>query len=92
MPPLEAMACGTPVIAARASSLPEVVGEAGLLVDPDDVEGWVEGIRTLLRDGALRDMLRARGLARARQFSWEATVKAIVAFYKMNRGNSRGNS
>lgn len=81
LPPLEAMACGTPVIAARASSLPEVVGEAGLLVDPDDVEGWVEGIQALLRDRALWEMLRARGLARARQFSWEATVKAIVGFY-----------
>ncbi|MCS6963884.1 glycosyltransferase family 1 protein [Thermoflexus sp.] len=81
MPPLEAMACGTPVIAARASSLPEVVGEAGLLIDPDDVEGWAEGIRTLLRDGALREALRAQGLARAQQFTWEATVKAITGLY-----------
>ncbi|HXF69967.1 MAG TPA: glycosyltransferase family 1 protein [Thermoflexus sp.] len=81
MPPLEAMACGTPVIAARASSLPEVVGEAGLLIDPGDVEGWVEGIRSLLRDAELRETLRARGLARARQFTWEATAEATVALY-----------
>ncbi|WP_322800443.1 glycosyltransferase family 1 protein [Thermoflexus sp.] len=81
MPPLEAMACGTPVIAARASSLPEVVGEAGFLVDPDDIEAWAEGIQTLLRDHALREMLRARGLTRARQFSWERTARVIVEFY-----------
>ncbi len=81
MPPLEAMACGTPVIAARASSLPEVVGEAGLLVDPDEVEAWTEGIQRLLRDGALRETLRARGLARAQQFTWEASAEAIVGLY-----------
>lgn len=81
MPPLEAMACGTPVIAARASSLPEVVGEAGMLVDPDDEEGWAEGIRALLRDTALREALRARGLARARRFTWEATAAATVDLY-----------
>ncbi len=81
MPPLEAMACGTPVIAARASSLPEVVGEAGWLVDPGDVEGWVEGLRALLRDEGLREALRARGLARARRFTWEATAEATARFY-----------
>ncbi|WP_376791892.1 glycosyltransferase family 4 protein [Thermoflexus sp.] len=81
MPPLEAMACGTPVIAARASSLPEVVGEAGLLIDPGDVEGWVEGIRSLVRDAELRETLRGRGLARARRFTWEATAEATVALY-----------
>lgn len=81
MPPLEAMACGTPVIAARASSLPEVVGEAGWLVDPGDVEGWVEGLRALLRDEGLREALRARGLARARRFTWEATAEATARLY-----------
>ncbi len=81
MPPLEAMACGTPVIVARASALPEVVGEAGLQIDPGDVEGWTEGIRMLLHDVGLREALRARGLARAQRFTWEETAQAIVRFY-----------
>jgi len=89
MPLLEAMACGTPVIAARASSLPEVVGEAGLLADPEEVEDWVEGIRALGRDAVLREALRARGLARARQFTWEATAAATVELY--NKIASRSN-
>jgi glycosyltransferase involved in cell wall biosynthesis len=75
LPALEAMACGTPVIASRAASLPEVVGDAGLLFDPFDVEEMSEAIATLLEDTGLRDELRQRGLARARQFSWEATTQ-----------------
>jgi glycosyltransferase involved in cell wall biosynthesis len=82
MPPLEAMACGIPVIAARAASLPEVVGEAGWLVDPTNGEAWVEGLSTLLRDEALRQALRARGLARAARFTWEATAAATRRLYR----------
>jgi alpha-1,3-rhamnosyl/mannosyltransferase len=65
------MACGTPVVASSASSLPEVVGDAGLLVDPADVDAWREALRRLLEDFRLRAELRARGLRRASLFSWQ---------------------
>ncbi len=75
LPPLEAMASGTPVLAGNGSSLPEVVGDAGLLVDAFDIEAIAEGIRRLVEDSALRDELRRRGLGRAKQFSWEETAR-----------------
>ncbi|MEO7910809.1 MAG: glycosyltransferase family 1 protein [Roseiflexaceae bacterium] len=81
MPPLEAMACGTPVIVAAASSLPEVVGNAALLAAPDDVSAWVGALWRLLGDATLRDDLRARGFARAAQFSYERVAHATVATY-----------
>ncbi|MDQ6921933.1 MAG: glycosyltransferase family 4 protein, partial [Candidatus Dormibacteraeota bacterium] len=68
--PLEALACGTPVAASNAASLPEVVGDAGLLVDPADVEGWTLALQRLLDDASLRQELRRRGLSRAAEFSW----------------------
>lgn len=71
---LEAMACGTPVLASRAAALPEVVGDAGLLVDPLDVESVAGGLQQMLDDGALRETLRRRGLDRARQFTWDRTA------------------
>lgn len=73
--PLEAMACGTPVVAADASSVPEVVGEAGLLVDPGDVEGWTRALERVLEDDDLRRRLRARGLERAARFTWSRTAE-----------------
>jgi len=73
---LEAMACGTPVVASSASSLPEVVGEAGLLVDPGDVEGWTSTLERVLGDENLRRDLRARGLDRAARFTWQRTAEA----------------
>lgn len=81
-PPLEAMACGTPVVASNNSSLPEVVGEAGLLIDPYNVSDIAEAIRNLLEDQRLRDNLIQKGLARSQQFSWqkcaEKTLKILV--------------
>jgi glycosyltransferase involved in cell wall biosynthesis len=68
--PLEALACGTPVVASSAASLPEVVGDAGLLVDPADVDGWTLALARLLEDAALREELSQRGLRRAAEFSW----------------------
>ncbi len=79
MPLLEAMACGTPVIASRASSLPEVVGEAGWLVDPLDSEALREALERILEDEGLREQLRARGLERARTFSWERCAWETLA-------------
>lgn len=82
LPPLEAMACGVPVVCSNASSLPEVVNEAGLLVAPDDVRGWVAALSRLLADPALHADLRARGLARARQFTWEAAALHTLQVYQ----------
>ncbi len=82
LPPLEAMACGTPVVAANTSSLPEVVGEAGLTVDPLDVEGLAEAMRRALSDEALRQEMRERGLQRAKGFSWTKTARETVQVYR----------
>ncbi len=70
LPPLEAMACGTPVVASDASSVPEVVGEAGILVPPEDVAAWRAALRRGLDDLELRARLREAGLRRAAQFTW----------------------
>lgn len=75
---LEAMACGTPVVAARAASIPEVVGDAAVLVDPLDVDGLTAGMAELLAAGARADELRERGLARAELFSWERTARGVA--------------
>jgi glycosyltransferase involved in cell wall biosynthesis len=81
LPPLEAMACGTPVIASNASSLPEVVGDAGILVSPGDVDGLAEAMKLLLSDETLREDLSRRGLRRAKGFSWEKTAEKTVQVY-----------
>jgi glycosyltransferase involved in cell wall biosynthesis len=79
LPPLEAMACGTPVLTSNVTSLPEVVGDAGLLVDPYNVEAIAHGIRRLVEDSALREELRKKGLERAKQFTWERTAELTWA-------------
>jgi glycosyltransferase involved in cell wall biosynthesis len=71
MPVLEAMACGAPVLTAATSSLPEVAGDAALLVDPEDTAAIAAGLARLASDAALRADLRARGLARAAMFTWD---------------------
>jgi glycosyltransferase involved in cell wall biosynthesis len=86
LPPLEAMACGTPVVTANTSSLPEVVGEAGLTVDPLDVEGLAEAMRRVLGDEALRQEMRERGLQRAKGFSWTKTALETVQVYRRAMG------
>ena len=82
LPPLEAMACGTPVIASTASSLPEVVGEAGLLVDPLDVDALAAAMARVLTDPDLREHLRTAGLDRARGFTWEGAARQTVDSYR----------
>jgi glycosyltransferase involved in cell wall biosynthesis len=89
LPPLEAMACGTPVVVADASSLPEVVGDAALRVPPDDIPGWTTALWRLLGDEALRTELRRRGLQRARQFSYEQVARKTAAIYAQV-GRTRG--
>jgi glycosyltransferase involved in cell wall biosynthesis len=81
LPPLEAMACGTPVVTSRISSLPEVVGDGALLVDPYSEEEIAQGIARVLDDEDLRQRLVERGLARAATYSWERSVRQIHAGY-----------
>jgi glycosyltransferase involved in cell wall biosynthesis len=82
MPPLEAMACGTPVVTSSSSSLPEVVGDAGLMVSPEDPEELADGLHRVLTDGELRAELRARGLVQARRFSWRETAEQTREVYR----------
>ncbi|OGO05762.1 MAG: hypothetical protein A2Y73_07290 [Chloroflexi bacterium RBG_13_56_8] len=81
LPPLEAMACGTPVIVSNVSSLPEVVGEAGLTVDPRDPSALANAISHVLRDAQLRRKLREAGLVRTKEYSWRATALQTAQLY-----------
>jgi glycosyltransferase involved in cell wall biosynthesis len=80
--PIEAMACGTPVISSNKSSLPEVVGEAGILIDPTDTAGLSFALRRVLNDGDLRANLKQRGLRQARKFSWAKTAAELEQVYR----------
>ncbi len=82
IPPLEAMASGTPVVASDATSLPEVVGDAGLLVPPGDPQAIAEAVGRLLTEGDLREAVRERGLARARQFTWRQAAEKTLALWE----------
>ena len=87
LPPLEAMQCGTPVIAGNRTSLPEVVGDAGLLVDPFDKDALASAIGGMIDDPGLRSELRAKGLERARHFSWRETARLTLQAYKQAIGH-----
>ena len=90
LPPLEAMASGTPVVTSNVSSLPEVVGGAAVLVDPYDVDAIVDGLRRVLTNPTLAAEMRQKGIARAREFSWERSVAKTWAVYQQIAG-SRAN-
>ncbi len=81
LPALEAMACGTPVVGSDRPSLPEVVGDAGLLVDPCDVESWTAAMRELLGDEARRHRLAAAGQERSAEFSWDEAAHQVLKVY-----------
>ncbi len=81
LPVLEAMACGTPVVTSSVSSLPEVAGDAALLVDPHDVEAIAAAMYRIVSEPALREKLRAGGLQQAARFSWQHTAQATVQVY-----------
>ncbi len=83
LPALEAMACGTPVVVAERASLPEVVGEAGLLVNPDDPDDIAQALARALTDEPLRARMRELGLAQAARFTWEETARQTLAIYRM---------
>lgn len=89
-PPLEAMSCGIPVIASKSSSLPEVVGDAGILVDPDDVDSIAQGILKLLRDKNLREKLRKKGIQQVKKFTQEKMIEKTIEVYEevVARGRS----
>jgi len=80
LPIAEAMACGAPVVSSNASSLPEVAGDAALYFDPRDVDAMANAMHRALSDAALRDELRARGLAQARKFSWEKAARELLQY------------
>ena len=82
LPLIEAMASGTPVIAARAGSIPEVVGDAAILLDPDDTAGWTDALTKVVNDEHLRQQLIGRGLARAGEFTWSRTARATMDVYR----------
>lgn len=82
MPPLEAMACGVPVLTTHAASLPEVVGDSALIVDPYQPMEMADGLERLYRDAALRQQLKAAGLRRARMYSWENAAAILYNVYR----------
>jgi len=86
LPPLEAMSCGAVVVASNRASLPEVVGEAGLLFDPESVDELAEALHHILNSPSLRQSFIEKGLARSRLFSWDKTAEQTVALYRSLTG------
>jgi glycosyltransferase involved in cell wall biosynthesis len=86
LPPLEAMACGAPVITSNNSSLPEVVGDAAILVNPLSAEEIAEAVLRLAGDPSLREKMREKGLQRARSFSWEVSARKTIEVYEKTLG------
>ena len=82
LPALEAMACGTPVVAARSGALPEVLGDAGVFADPESPADFAEACRRVLTDPGLRGRLRQGGMRRAKEFSWERAARQTLAVYR----------
>lgn len=81
LPALEAMHAGCPVVASNRGSLPEVVGEAAVTLEPDDIEGWVEALWRVLSDREYAQSLKTAGLRQAKRFSWGRTATATAAVY-----------
>ena len=89
LPPLEAMAHGTPVVTSNTSSLPEVVGDAAVLVNPENVFEIMRGLHSALLDPVLRAQLKERSVAQVARFSWETSVRQLLKTYRMAAGNVR---
>ncbi len=87
LPPLEAMQCGTPVITSNRASLPEVVGDAGIMLDPFDEDGACQAVLDLYRNAALREQMSRRSIERSRQFSWDRCARETIAGYQIALGN-----
>jgi len=86
LPPLEALACGTPVITSNASSLPEVVGEAGPMVEATDMEALAGAMERVLEDNALRKEMIAKGMKQAEKFTWETAAAKLLSLYETLTG------
>src|SRR5207248_8476795 len=82
VPPLEAMACGAPVITSNTSSLPEIVGDAALLIDPHNTGELSAAIMRILQDKSLQEELRQKGYERAKQFTWQASARKMLSIYQ----------
>lgn len=89
LPPLEAMSCGTPVICSNCTSLPEVVGDAAISLDPYDTIAWTQAMKSILDDSSLHADLRARGIRQAAQFTWHKTAVETIAVYEEAVARSR---
>lgn len=83
LPPLEAMACGVPVITSNVSSIPEVVGDTGLMLDPQDVDGFARGMETLLTAPDVREAMARKALARSARFTWASCVSQTIEAYRL---------
>jgi glycosyltransferase involved in cell wall biosynthesis len=83
LPPLEAMACGLPAVVSNVASLPEVVGDAGLLIDPHDVDELTVGMWRILNDSDLRQEMREKGLRQAQRFSWKRAARETQQIYRL---------
>jgi glycosyltransferase involved in cell wall biosynthesis len=81
LPPLEAMACGVPVIVSNVSSLPEVVGDTGLLIDPYDDEALAQAMQKMITDSDTRQQFAQKALARSAEFTWEKCARQTVEVY-----------
>ncbi|HEX8728100.1 MAG TPA: glycosyltransferase, partial [Ktedonobacterales bacterium] len=88
IPVVEAMVCGAPVVASTGGSLPEIVGDAGLLVAPDDTSALADALVRAVGDAQLREQLITRGYARARAFNWDAAARQHVAVYHAVAGRA----
>ncbi len=86
LPPLEAMACGCPVVTSNVSSLPEVVGEAGIMANPYDTDSLAQAMRQVLTDDKLRDDMVRKGVEQAKRFSWEKTARETLEVYSKVAG------
>lgn len=82
LPVLEALACGTPVVASSASSLPEAAGDAAILLDPGNIKGWVEALDAVCSNATVNEELRQRGIRHARRFSWATAAGQMMAIYQ----------
>ena len=81
-PPLEAMACGIPVIASNTSSIPEIVGDAGILLNANDEDGFASAINQVLTDHKLQQEMRIKGLQKAKEFNWEKNARETLEVYR----------
>ena len=82
IPPLEAMACGVPVMASKTASLPEVTGDCAVQIDPYDLDSMAQGMEQLYTDAALRQDLAARGRERAKTLTWDAAAQDLMQVYQ----------